>query len=148
MVRIRPERSVWTVPAERMKMRREHRIPLSDAALDVLRPLHEARVSDWVFPGMKPKQPLSKMAMEMLLKRMKATGATVHGFRSSFRDWAGDETSFPREVAEAALAHQIGSDTERAYRRRDALDKRRKLITAWADYCQGQSTAKVIALKA
>ncbi len=88
-----------------------------------------------MFPGEKRGKPLSNMAMLMLLRRLKTANLTVHGFRSSFRDWCGDETSFPREVAEAALAHKVGNEVERAYRRSDALEKRRKLMQAWADYC-------------
>ncbi len=134
---------VWTVPAERMKgvagSRREHRVPLTDSALAILQPLHDTRINDWIFPGQTPNRPLSGMAMEMLLRRMKVSDATPHGFRSSFRDWAGDETSFPREVAEMCLAHKIGDDTEIAYRRSDALKKRRALLEAWANYCSGHS---------
>jgi integrase len=96
---------LWTVPPSRMKGNREHRVPLSDRALSVLAEACKARTDDFVFPGQRLRRPLSGMAMEMLLRRMKADSATVHGFRSSFQDWAGDKTSFPREVAEAALAH-------------------------------------------
>ena len=87
------------------------------------------------------------MAMLMLLRRLKATNLTVHGFRSSFRDWCGDETSFPREIAEAALAHKVGNEVERAYRRSDALEKRRKLMQAWSDYCSKPQTDNVVNLK-
>ncbi len=139
---------VWTVPAERMKMRKEHAVPLTDEALAILRPLHDARVSQWIFPGTSPKKPMSNMAMNQLLKRMDRDSITVHGFRSSFRDWAGDETSFPREIAEGCLAHAVGDETERAYRRRDAIEKRRKLLEAWAQFCAGQSGAKVVPLRA
>ena len=83
------------------------------------------------------------MAMEMLLRRLKVENATVHGFRSSFRDWCGDETSFPREIAEAALAHKTGNAVERAYRRRDAFEKRRQLMDAWAAYCAGENSGNV-----
>ena len=86
------------------------------------------------------------MSMEMLLRRMKIKDATVHGFRSSFRDWCGDQTSFPREIAEAALANKVGSDVELAYRRSDALEKRRQLMEAWADYCGGDNADKVVKL--
>jgi integrase len=141
------ETGIWTVPAERMKTRKEHRVPLTAAATEVLLPLHEARMSEWVFPGQAPKKPLSSMAMEMLLRRMKIENATVHGFRSSFRDWAGDQTSFPREVAEGCLAHNVGNEIERAYRRSDALEKRHRLMEAWADYCSKQSEANVIHLR-
>ena len=109
--------------------------------------LHEARISDFVFPGEKKDRPLSNMAMEMLLRRMKVTGATVHGFRSSFRDWCGDRTDFSRDLAEAALAHKVGDETERAYRRSDALEKRRKLMQAWADYCDAKVGGNVVNLK-
>lgn len=127
------DRAVWTIPARRMKVGIEHRVPLPARAVEILRQLHEARISDYVFPGQRAGRPLSNMAMEMLLRRLKVD-VTVHGFRSAFRDWAGEETSFPREVAEQALAHTIGDATERAYRRGDALEKRRKLMEAWAAY--------------
>jgi integrase len=126
---------VWTVPAERMKAGRIHRIPLSDRALEILASLKGARVSEFAFPGMRAKKPLSSMAMEMALRRMNVD-VTVHGFRSAFRDWCGEETSFPREVAEAALAHVIGDKAEQAYRRGDALEKRRALMAAWAEWCE------------
>jgi integrase len=89
---------------------------------------------------------LSNMAMEMLLRRMNVEGATVHGFRSAFRDWAGDKTTFPREVAEAALAHAVGNETEAAYRRSDALDRCRLLIAAWAAFCEAKPS-KIIELR-
>jgi integrase len=128
------QKAVWTVPANRMKNAREHRVPLTPAAMATLAPLHEARISDYVFPGQRSGKPLSQMAMDMLMRRMKAGDYTVHGFRSAFRDWAGEETQFPREVAEAALAHTVGDATERAYRRGDALEKRRALMQAWAAF--------------
>lgn len=133
------EAAVWTIPAERMKMSTEHRVPLSARALEILQGLHELRRSDFVFQGQKRGKPLGSMSMAMLIRRMKVEGVTVHGFRSSFRDWAGDKTSFPREIAEAALAHSVGNAVERAYRRSDALEKRRRLMQAWADYCAGAS---------
>ena len=128
------QRRVWTVPADRMKAGREHRVPLSEAAMALLQPLLELRDGDLIFPGQKRGRPLSVMAMEMVLRRME-TPVTVHGFRSSFRDWAGEETDFAREIAEAALAHVVGDATERAYRRGDALERRRKLMEAWAAFC-------------
>ncbi|KAA2241164.1 tyrosine-type recombinase/integrase [Salinarimonas soli] len=128
---------VWTIPAERMKGGREHRVPLTDRALEILAAVETIRTSDYVFPGQRKGRPLSTMAMEMLLRRMKIENATVHGFRSSFRDWAGESTSFPRDVAEAALAHVVGDETERAYRRSDALEKRRRLMAAWAGFVGG-----------
>jgi integrase len=125
---------VWTVPAERMKAGREHRVPLAGRVVQILESLAKVRTSEFVFAGQKRDRPLSSMSMEMLLRRMKVAGVTVHGFRSSFRDWAGERTAFPREIAEAALAHTVGDETERAYRRGDALEKRRKLMEAWTGF--------------
>lgn len=126
--------AVWTLPAERTKAGRVHRVPLTDEALAILRPLHEMRRSDLVFPGNTGDRPLSIMSMAMLMRRMELGHYTVHGFRSSFRDWAGDETNHAREVAEGALAHVSGDATERAYRRSDALAKRRLLLEDWARF--------------
>lgn len=126
---------VWTIPANRMKQGREHRVALSSRVLEILRELQAVQSSEYVFPGQKPGRPLSQMSMEMVLRRMKVTDATVHGFRSSFREWCGDATDFPREVAEAAISHVTGDATERAYRRGDALEKRRELMEAWAIFC-------------
>jgi integrase len=140
------EAKVWTVPAARMKGGREHRVPLSGRALAILERLAEVRTNDWVFPGQRAGAGHSGMALEMILRRMKVEGATVHGFRSAFRDWCGEETSFPREVAEAALAHVAGDATERAYRRGDALEKRRKLMGAWAQYLQSGAGSNVVRL--
>lgn len=125
---------VWSVPAHRMKAGRLHRVPLSPLALAILAKLGSARISEYVFPGQRPGRPLSSSAMEMLLRRLRADQYTSHGFRSAFRDWAGDRTNFSRDVAEAALAHRVGDATEQAYRRSDALDKRRLLMEAWTDY--------------
>jgi integrase len=139
---------VWTVPPERMKSGREHRVPLTARALKILDAVELIRTSDYVFPGKKRERPLSVMAMEMVLRRM-SVDVTVHGFRSSFRDWAGECTSFPREIAEAALAHVVGDATERAYRRGDALEKRRKLINAWDNYIAAPNAGgKVVPMKA
>jgi len=135
--------SVWTVPAARTKGAREHRVPLSDAAIEITNAMAEIRSSDFVFPGTKPAKPLSNMALEMVLRRA-LVDTTVHGFRSAFRDWAGETTAFPREIAEAALAHLIGDEVERAYRRGDALQKRRALMDAWATFCQRPMDAKVV----
>lgn len=129
------EKGVWHVPADRMKAGKEHRVPLTDRAVAIVKAQGQGKPADYVFPGDKPKSPLSTMAFAMLMRRMKFGDFTVHGFRSAFRDWAGDETSFPREVAEAALAHRVGDETEQAYRRSDALERRRKLMKAWADFC-------------
>lgn len=128
---------VWTVPASRMKAGREHRVPLSARAIEILeqvQPLASGKPDKaYVFPGPVSTKPLSENAFGALLKRMKLE-VTAHGFRSSFRDWAGEVSTFPREVAEAALAHVVGDATERAYRRGDALEKRRRLMDAWAGY--------------
>jgi len=130
---------VWTIPVSRTKAGREHRVPLSDPALAILGKLSEARVSDVVFPGLKRDKSLSATAIDRLLRRMGVEDVTAHGFRSAFRDWAGNETNFPREIAEHALAHAIGDKAEQAYRRSDALAKRRSLMDAWADYCEPSS---------
>jgi integrase len=130
------DKKIWTVPAARMKAGREHRVPLASRAVEMLRQLEKVNTGEFVFPGQARNKPLSNMAMEMVLRRMKIEDATVHGFRSSFRDWAGNVSSAPREVVETALAHVIGDKAEQAYRRRDALEKRRKLMDAWAAYCE------------
>ena len=140
------ENGIWIVPAHRMKASKEHRVPLSDRALAIIKNLHASRHSDFVFPGHAKGKPLSNMAFAMLMKRMRVGGFTAHGFRSAFRDWAGDCTSFPRDVAEQALAHRVGDATERAYRRGDALEKRRELMAAWADYCSAEPGGNVIPL--
>jgi integrase len=125
----------WTIPGKRMKGGRERRVPLSRPALAILARLAEVKTGPFVFPGQRREKPLSNMCLEMVLRRMNVDGVTVHGFRSAFRDWAGDQTTFPREVCEAALAHIAGDATERAYRRGDALSKRRDLMEAWAEFC-------------
>jgi integrase len=132
------EQQVWVIPAGRMKAGKEHRVPLSHRAVAILQELHELNVSPYAFPGLTRERPLSNLAMNRVLARagISPAIATVHGFRSSFRDWAGECTAFPREIAEAALAHQVGDATERAYRRADALNKRRELMAAWARYLE------------
>ena len=127
------EAQLWTVPAGRMKAGREHRVPLSDRAIEILAGL--PRDGAFVFPGARPMRPLGAMALLQVLRATHGGGASVHGFRSSFRDWAGNETNFPRELAEHALAHVIGDKAEQAYRRGDALARRRKLMEAWSNYC-------------
>lgn len=128
--------NVWTIPSERMKTGREHRVPLPALAVAVLDHMqNEHPKGDWVFPGAGREHTLSSMALLMTLRRMKRADLTAHGFRSTFRDWAAETTNFPREVAEAALAHSIGDKTEAAYRRGDLFEKRRKLMNAWAEYC-------------
>jgi integrase len=136
---------VWTVPGERTKAARAHRIPLADRAIVILKEMVAGRTSDYVFPGVKPGRPLSGMAFEMLLRRFKSP-YTAHGFRSAFRDWAGNETNFPREVAEHALAHVIGDKAEQAYRRSDALARRRQLMNSWARHCEGEAGDNVLTL--
>jgi integrase len=135
---------LWVIPAARMKATREHRIPLSDRALEILKALYNLQLGDFVFTGRIASKPLSNMAMEMMLRRMKVD-VTVHGFRSAFRDWAGNETEFPRELAEAALAHVIGDKAEQAYRRGDALEKRRGLMDAWAQFCEPRADGNTVA---
>jgi integrase len=132
---------VWMLPPARTKAAREHRIPLSDRALAILAEMGTGRTGQFVFPGLKHGRPLSPMAFGMLLRRF-GSPFTTHGFRSAFRDWAGNETSFPRDICELALAHQVGDMTEQAYRRSDALEKRRELMDAWARHCEGD--AKVL----
>jgi integrase len=128
------ETGIWKVPAERMKGCKEHQVPLSERALELVEDLPRER-GGYLFPGARAKQPLSNMAMLELLRGMRGNGLTVHGFRSAFRDWAGDRTNFPREVVEHALAHKLPDRVEAAYRRSTALEKRRKLMEAWARYC-------------
>lgn len=127
------EARLWTCPAERMKMGDDHRVPLTDEMLTIIKPLR-AMQSDYVFEGQKRHTPLSNMSMLMLLRRMQVEGVTVHGFRSTFRDWASEVANVPREVAEKSLAHQVGSDVERAYARSDLLERRRDLMEVWSGF--------------
>lgn len=129
------EAAVWTVPAVRMKAKRIHRVPLAEPALAILRKMAEVRDGDFVFPGQRPGSGLSVMALEMALRRLGET-VTVHGFRSTFRDWIGEETTYPAELAEAALAHVIADKAVAAYRRGDALERRREMMCAWASYIE------------
>ena len=146
------EDAVWTVPAERMKARREkHRVPLSDATLSILEVLPRIEGNPYLFPGTHHGRPLSNMALLQLMRRMgygvdgNRGDYVPHGFRSSFRDWSGEVSSFPRDVAEMALAHVIENKVEAAYRRGDLFAKRRKMMQEWADYVDKQQ-AKVIPL--
>ena len=127
------EEAVWTVPASRMKAKKEHRVPLSDRSLEILRALPRERNNPFVFIG-PHRSGLSNMAMASVLRRMDRKDITVHGFRSTFRDWAAERTAYDNPVVEQALAHTIGNAVERAYRRGDMLDKRRKLMSDWASY--------------
>jgi integrase len=129
---------LWTVPAARMKGGKEHRVPLTDDMLAILEPL-KAMASVYVFEGQKRHRPLSNMSMLMLLRRMGRDGFTVHGFRSSFRDWASEAANAPRELAEAALAHQVGSNVERAYARSDLLERRIDLMLHWSRWASDGS---------
>jgi integrase len=129
----------WTIPADRMKARREHRIPLSPRALAVLREMQTSRPSDdvnaYVFPGPRAAKPLSNMAFLMLLRRMGLVDLTVHGFRATFKTWASERTSIQNEIVEAALAHILGDKVQQAYRRGDMFEKRRRLMQQWATFC-------------
>ncbi len=124
------DKAIWTIPAERMKAGAEHRVPLSNAALELLSNAPRLTDSDLVFPGTKG-QPLSDMSITAVMRRMKLD-AVPHGFRSTFRDWAGEKTNYPRELAEQALAHTLTNKVEAAYRRGDALEKRREMMNEWA----------------
>jgi integrase len=124
---------LWTCPAKRMKTGEEHRVPLTDEMLAIIKPLLPLE-SDYVFEGQKRHNPLSNMSMLMLLRRMDVENVTVHGFRSTFRDWASEVANVPREIAEMSLSHRVGSDVERAYARSDLLDKRRILMEQWSGY--------------
>lgn len=144
----------WVVPADRMKAGREHRVPLSEPALEVLQkaralPGADLSPTGWVFPGAQAGAPLSNMAGLALLRRLKRGELTVHGFRTTFRDWIREETHFPRDVAETAIAHAIKDDTEAAYLRGDLFDKRVGLMAAWGAYCgKTHSTGSVVPLRA
>ncbi|MBK6713799.1 MAG: site-specific integrase [Burkholderiales bacterium] len=128
------EAKTWTIPAERMKAGKEHRVPLSDSALALLNTLPRMAGTDVVFPGTKG-QPLSDMTLTAVLRRMEVP-ATTHGFRSTFRDWAGERTAHPREVIEHALAHQLKDKAEAAYQRGSLFDKRRHLMDDWAAFLE------------
>lgn len=131
--------AVWTIPGKRMKGGVEHRVPLSARALEILQSLRFVSEGPFVFPGLKRNRPLSNMAMAMQLRRMKRDDITVHGFRSSFRDWAWEATNYPHELAEQALAHTLQNKVVAAYRRGDALERRREMMNAWAVFCQVES---------
>ena len=129
------EKNVWTIPDVRMKTEAEHRVPLAPDAQVLLKAMKEIASSDYVFPGRDKNRPLSNMAFLQLIKRMGRGDVTVHGFRSTFRDWAAERTAYPREVAEMALAHVVENKVEAAYRRGDLFEKRRRMMDDWANYC-------------
>ena len=136
---------LWIIPPNRMKGDREHRVPLSATAIAVLKTAHECanRDDEFIFPaGNRRARHLSNMAMLQLLARMNRGDLTTHGFRSTFRDWAAERTNFPRELAEKALAHIVGDETERAYQRGDLLEKRRRLMEDWAKFCSPPGAAR------
>jgi integrase len=141
---------LWTVPAERMKAGKAHRVPLCPRAVAILEAIKPGRVvGDVVFPGSRPQKPQSNMVFLMLLRRMKFERLTAHGFRATFKTWATERTNSPREVVEAALAHVAGDKVEAAYQRGDVFDKRRRLMTAWSDYCgtKPATTANVVSMR-
>jgi integrase len=129
----------WTVPASRMKAGQEHRVPLCDRALEILQSVPQEKGSPFLFIGGRSGGALSNMAMLELLRGMVEGHVTVHGFRSTFRDWAAERTNYPNHVVEMALAHAIGDDVEAAYRRGDLFDKRRRLMRDWASYCRSKT---------
>ena len=136
--------AVWTVPGPRMKAKREHRVPLSSRALAVLDEMRRLEAEGLVFPGVRQGKPLSDMSLTAVLRRMEYQQITVHGFRSSFRDWAAESTSFSHEVCEQALAHTLTNKVEAAYRRGDLFEKRRQLMTTWSTYCEQSPGAKLV----
>jgi integrase len=140
---------MWTIPGERMKAGKEHRIPLSDRALEILDGLPADEGESFLFIGDKKGKPLSNMALLMTLRRMGREDLTTHGFRSSFRDWAAEQTAYPNELVEMALAHTVSDKTEAAYRRGDMVEKRARLMRDWAEYCSiRSSTGKIHAMRA
>jgi len=141
------DKKEWVIPPVRMKSGVEHHIPLSDRAVTVLKALRKVRDGKYIFPSSKTnKKHLSNMSMTMVLRRMKYGHVTTHGFRSSFKDWAGEQTDFANEVSEAALAHVVKDKAEAAYRRATMFDKRRKLMANWAQYCEPKKDGKVVTL--
>lgn len=139
------EKGVWVIGASRMKARKEHRVPLSAAALAVLEKAKKMRHTDYVFPGVRSGKPMSDMSLTMLLRRLQESSntrakITVHGFRSAFRDWAAEVTHYPGEMAEMALAHVVGNKVEAAYRRGDMFEKRREMMADWAAWCEPKKT--------
>jgi integrase len=139
--------AMWIIPAARMKGDREHRVPLSAQSLQILREMNEARltadIDAHVFPGRDPQRPLSDMSLTAVLRRMNRGDLTVHGFRSTFRDWAAETTAYPSELAEKALSHTVGNKVEAAYRRGDLFDKRRRMMDDWASFCSAPRFSEI-----
>jgi integrase len=141
------DQAIWTVPGARMKGNRDHRVPLSPRAVEIIKEMAQIRRSDYVFPGDRPDTPLGRDTLYLMLQKLKSQHLTMHGFRSSFRDWAAEATNFPSEIAEAALAHALKSRVQAAYQRGDLLDKRRQLMEAWGSYCtMSQTDSKIASL--
>jgi len=140
------EARTWTVPASRIKAGREHRVPLSDAAMALLQSMAEIRTGDLVFPGRRGR--MYKDSFPITLQRLGYGHITAHGFRSTFRDWAAEQTAYPREIAELALAHNVGTAVERAYQRSDLFDRRRRLMDDWAKFCAQPASGDVVPLRA
>lgn len=139
--------AMWTIPAERMKADKEHRVPLSPRAVEIVREIEKIHKGEFVFPGAKQGKPLSAWAMLKLLERMKRDDITIHGFRSTFRDWASERTSYPPQVCEMALAHAVGDQVEAAYRRGDLFEKRARLMAEWAKHCNNpKRSGEVVSL--
>ncbi|MEE8555152.1 MAG: integrase arm-type DNA-binding domain-containing protein [bacterium] len=144
--------ALWTVPAERVKSGREHRVSLSPAALTIINAMQEVRATErgdgFVFPGGKRGWPLSNTALRAVLKRLRRSDVTVHGFRSTFRDWVAEQTNYAREIPEMALGHAVGNETEKAYLRTDLFERRRHLMHEWARFCDGGARAgEVVAIR-
>lgn len=130
------DQKTWTIPAARMKMEREHRVALSDAAIELLDSMPRVDGCEYIFPGARQIRPMSDMTLTAVLRRMDRDDITVHGFRSTFRDWSAEATNFPHELAEMALAHAVSNKVEAAYRRGDMLEKRVAMMNAWAALAQ------------
>jgi len=141
---------IWTIPGfdpetgRRMKAGREHRVPLSRRAIEILREMGAVKSGPFIFPGRNPAGPLSEDILRALIRWLNAGPATPHGFRSTFRDWVGERTSYPSELARHAMAHRVGDAVEQAYRRGDALERRREMMEAWADYCDPSADSNVV----
>jgi integrase len=139
--------ATWTIPAQRMKMDKEHRVPLSEPAIELLRGSYTEAHNDHVFIGQQAGRRLGDRVLAEVLARMGRTDITVHGFRSTFRDWAAETTAFPNHVVEQALAHAIGNAVERAYRRGDLFEKRRLLMEEWAQFCSRPAAGAVVPMR-